>query len=77
MKKPEKDVYVTQTLQSRSAVQLSKEKNLTINISNKSEKEKQIGLMSTLSDSLYELYENISKLSKLSKIMEKELKNVI
>jgi len=76
MKKPGKGVHVTQTLQSRSAVQLSKEKNLTINTSNKSEKEKQIGLMSTLSDSLYELYENLSKLSNLSKIMEKELKNV-
>ena len=73
MKKSGKGVHVTQTLQSRSAVQLSKEKKLTINTSNKSEEEKQIGLMSTLSDSLYELYENLSN---LSKIMEKELKNV-
>jgi len=76
MKKSRKGVYVTQTAQSRSALQLSKEKNLTINTSNKSEKEEQIRLMLTLTDSLNELYKNLSKLSNLSKIMEKELKNV-
>ena len=74
MKKSGKSVHVTETAQSRSAAQLSEEeKNLTINTSNESKKEKQIRLMHTLNDSLNGLYENLSK---LSKIMEKELKNV-
>jgi hypothetical protein len=74
MKKSRKGVHTTQTAQSRSAAQLNEEeKNLTINTSNKSEKEKQIRLMINLSDSLNELYENLSK---LSKIMEKKSKNV-
>jgi hypothetical protein len=69
MKKPKKGVHVAQTAQSRSAAQLSEEeKKLTINTSDKSEKEKQIKLMINLNDSLNELYENLSK---LSKIMEK------
>ena len=76
MEKSGKGVYVTQTAQSRSVAQLSEdEKNLTINAS-KSEKEKQIRLMLTLSDSLKELYENLNNLSNLSRIMERELKNV-
>jgi len=76
MEKSGKGIHVTQTAQSRSVAQLSEdEKNLTINAS-KSEKEKQIRLMLTLSDSLKELYENLNNLSNLSRIMERELKNV-
>jgi len=77
MKNSRKDVYVTQTAQFRSAVQLNeKEKKLTINTPDKSEEEKQIGLILSLSDSLSILYENLNKLSNLGKIMEKELKKV-
>jgi len=74
MKRSEKGVHITQTAQSHSAAQLSEEeKNSTVNTFNQSEKDKQIKLMLTLSDSLNELYQNLSK---LNEVVEKKSKNI-